>query len=345
MVMDTFEVGLTWIHTNSWAQNRSHLNRCVCLRSPLVGVYITHMRMMRDEPALIYALRKRFFSDTKRLREPRQPARAEGLLMSLVWNFIGSWRSITCPAVTEYQLYIRRDINSCAKFIKESLLSGTLKRRNKICDETADGQMRERTSWCPSVLTTTTAPPSRSFPAVWPRHAHKRPHEHRCHLRFCQLRAAFSCISIGCLEPRQGQTELFAYYPQCNTPNKNCHICPISHLFVPTLTLLSAGHVKVQSSFQSWKLRGSLWRRERRRGAILVLVRGERALSPDSLTNWLWGFFDWCTYRKNHVCRRSPVTCPRDTTSPRTCHSIKRDLSRTMQMMTNSIIPHYALSR
>lgn len=34
------------------------------------------------------------------------------------------------------------------------------------------------------------------------------------------------------------------------------------------------------------------------------------------LTNWLWGFYDWCTYRKNHFCQASSVTCPWDMTSP-----------------------------
>lgn len=93
-----------------------------------------------------------------------------------------------------------------------------------------------------------------------------------------------------------------------------------------------------------------LWDGEWWRGMVFHCDR-QNALLPSTvptshfLTNWLWGLYDWCTYRKNHFCQASSMTCPWDMTSPSMHRSIKPNLSRTMQIMTNSIILHYALSR
>lgn len=46
---------------------------------------------------------------------------------------------------------------------------------------------------------------------------------------------------------------------------------------------------------------------------------------------------------RNYFCRASSMTCPWDMTCSEMHRSIKPNLSRTMQIMTNSIIPHYAL--
>lgn len=46
---------------------------------------------------------------------------------------------------------------------------------------------------------------------------------------------------------------------------------------------------------------------------------------------------------RNYFCQASSMTCPWDMTCSETHRSIKPNLSRTMQIMTNSIIPHYAL--
>lgn len=82
---------------------------------------------------------------------------------------------------------------------------------------------------------------------------------------------------------------------------------------------------------------------------LLFCVKAKRCHQTVStsvfLTNWLWGFYDWCTDRENHFCRDSSMTCPWDMTRSSMRRSIKPDLSRTMQMMTNSIILHYALCR
>lgn len=46
---------------------------------------------------------------------------------------------------------------------------------------------------------------------------------------------------------------------------------------------------------------------------------------------------------QNYFCQASSMTCPWDMTCSTTHCSIKLNLSRTMQIMTNSIILHYAL--
>lgn len=46
---------------------------------------------------------------------------------------------------------------------------------------------------------------------------------------------------------------------------------------------------------------------------------------------------------QNYFCQASSMTCPWDMTCSEMHRSIKLNLSRTMQIMTNSIIPHYVL--
>lgn len=66
---------------------------------------------------------------------------------------------------------------------------------------------------------------------------------------------------------------------------------------------------------------------------------------------FLFFFFDKLVMRHlqlmhiswNYFCRTSSMTCPWDMTCSEMHRSIKLNLSRTMQIMTNSIIPHYAL--
>lgn len=72
--------------------------------------------------------------------------------------------------------------------------------------------------------------------------------------------------------------------------------------------------------------------------------------SPD-LPSFFFFFFDKLVMRhlqlmhisRNYFCRVSSMTCPWDMTCSEMHRSIKLNLSRTMQIMTNSIIPHYAL--
>lgn len=46
---------------------------------------------------------------------------------------------------------------------------------------------------------------------------------------------------------------------------------------------------------------------------------------------------------QNYFCQASPVTCPWDMTCSKMRRSINPHFSRTMQIMTNSIILHYVL--
>lgn len=46
---------------------------------------------------------------------------------------------------------------------------------------------------------------------------------------------------------------------------------------------------------------------------------------------------------QNYFCQASSVTCPWDMTCSKTCRSINPHFSRTMQIMTNSIVLHYVL--
>lgn len=46
---------------------------------------------------------------------------------------------------------------------------------------------------------------------------------------------------------------------------------------------------------------------------------------------------------QNYFCQASSVICPWDMTCSKTCRSINPHFSRTMQIMTNSIILHYVL--
>lgn len=63
-------------------------------------------------------------------------------------------------------------------------------------------------------------------------------------------------------------------------------------------------------------------------------------LTSPFLTNWLWAFYDWCTYRTKSFLPSFLDDLPM---GHDTYLSIKADPSRTMQIMTNSIILHYAL--